>query len=590
MITPMEKITALIYHKEKNDFLISLQKLEVIHVSIEKKEEADNNTKALELQIQQCNSFLAAAKKNIVLPPGKQTTANAFEYVQSFENIKTDLTDNSSELEKIERQISNLAPWGDFDIQIIKKLKNNGVDIRFFIVPIKKFTNCANNQKICLQEISRDKIYVYFVIFEKGEKIEIGCDEFFYPDLDKKELKKNLNTLRKKIKEKEKKLQVILTYRKAVEDYRNKKETELRFLSVSNNLPSAVEQTVYIVNGWIPRKLKAKVESFLEEKGIYHYFSQPTADENVPILLTNNWFSRLFEPITKLFSLPNYTELDLTAFFAPFFTLFFGFCLSDAGYGLIILFGCVIFWKKVAPEKQPFLVLGSIFGISTFLFGLITGNLFGVELVHINFFRKMVLLDSNQLFYLSLKIGVVQIFFGIFLKAVGKMRQFGFWVSVSSWGWMIMLTGVLPLVLAYLGKKPSLPWAQWTALTGLVLILFFNDLKANILVRIGKGLWELYGGLTGFLGDVLSYIRLFALGISSSILGLVFNNIAWQCKDIPIIGFFVTFVLLIVLHSINFALGVLSSFVHPLRLTFVEFYKNAGFSGGGKAYNPFREG
>ncbi|MFH2137169.1 MAG: V-type ATPase 116kDa subunit family protein [Candidatus Omnitrophota bacterium] len=606
----MKKLTALIFHKDKDAFLSALQDLGVVHISLEKKERIDEDIKNKQKKLESCQRFLKVAQKEdkaTIAKTAREKRTDVFSYVLSYEGITEEIREIEETYEKTERELRNILPWGDFDINAVEGLNAGGVKARFFIAPIKKFEACrqidmcyveisrpklgihANGPDYPIVEISRDKTYVYFVVFEKGDQIEIDCDEFFYPQTDRQTLETEMADLEILKKDKLKQREDLFSHTARIREFCNNLHTELVYLAVSQGLNSEVEGNVYVLNGWVPRKLTDNVEKFLEEKEVYFDFSNPQEGENIPVLLKNNRFSRLFEPITKMFSLPHYAEMDLTVFFAPFFTLFFGFCLADAGYGLIIVLICAIFWEKVDPDKRPFLILGSIFGISTFLFGLITGNLFGIELVKIEFFKKMVLLDPNQLFYLSLKIGIVQIFFGLFLKAVGKIRQFGFMASLSVWGWLIMLTGVVPLVIAFLGKSASPEWAKPAALTGLVLILFFNDLKANIFVRFGLGLWELYGGLTGFLGDVLSYVRLFALGISSSILGLVFNSIALQAKDIPVIGFFVTLVLLVVLHSMNFALGVLSSFVHPLRLTFVEFYKNAGFEGGGKAYNPFRK-
>ena len=122
-------------------------------------------------------------------------------------------------------------------------------------------------------------------------------------------------------------------------------------------------------------------------------------------------------------------------------------------------------------------------------------------------------------------------------------------------------------------------------------IFILNDIKRNILINIGAGLWDTYNMLTGLLGDVLSYVRLFALGISGAVLGLVFNDLAMKMSpDIPVVGFLVSAIILLFGHGMNIFMAGLGSFVHPLRLTFVEFYKNAGFEGGGKKYNPFRKG
>ncbi len=592
MIAPMEKTTILIFHKIKDDFLTALQALGLLHISQEKKD-ADQQLKIIRSEIMRCEGFLKAAKKSKeILDPADVVEGfkgkKDFEFVELFETINQDITGLNDNLAKIDKEIRNLAPWGEFDYKVIEKLNQSGVKVRFFISPIKKF--CLDNiaESICAHEISRDKIYVYFVAFEKDQPIKLDCDEFFYPAVDMNTLEQQSEKLVKRIDENNKLLLNVLAQEISIQDYCNQQKTRLNYLLVSNNLAHAAQEKVYIINGWLPREQKEKIGFFLEKQDVYFYFSQPEQGEDVPILLKNNWFSRLFEPITKMFALPQYSEMDLTAFFAPFFTLFFGFCLGDAGYGLIILLLCAIFWKKVSKEQRPFLTLGAVFGLSTFLFGVVSGNLFGVDLVKIDFLKNFVLLNQDQLFYLSLKIGVVQIFFGLFLKAINKLRQFGFMGSLSTWGWLVLLTGILPWVLGFLANKPSPMWANYCMLTGFVLILLFNDLKANIFVRIGKGLWELYGGLTGFLGDVLSYVRLFALGISGAILGLVVNEIGMQFRAIPYIGFFITFVFLVVGHTANLFLCGLSSFVHPLRLTFVEFYKNAGFEGGGRAYIPFK--
>lgn len=592
MIAPMEKVTILIFYKMKDNFLIALQSLGLLHISQDTKD-ADQPVKQIQSEIMRCEAFLKIAKKTKDNVAVEQIVTEfkhnqGFEFVEQFEQLNSELSSLIDKLEKREKEVRNLAPWGKFDIKAIERLNLAGVKVRFFISPLKKFGECNIDQRFSAHEISRDKTYVYFVVFEKDQKIDLDCDEFFYPAVDIKILEQDVASLGQQIEEKNRLLLSALAEYKQVENYCNNQKTKLNYLIVSNNLPQAAQEKIFIINGWLPRQQKADMEKFLEAEGVYFYFSRAEVGENIPVLLKNNWFSSLFEPITKMFALPQYREMDLTAFFAPFFTLFFGFCLSDAGYGLIILLLCAGFWRKASAVQRPLLILGAIFGLSTFIFGIITGNLFGIELVKIEFMRNLVLFNQDQLFYLALKIGVLQIFFGLFLKAINKTRQFGFMHSLSTWGWMVLLTGVLPLVLAFLANSKAPLWANYTALAGLVLILLFNDLKANLLVRIGKGLWELYGGLTGFLGDVLSYVRLFALSISGAILGLVVNEIGMQFRTIPYIGYLLTFVFLIVGHTGNLLLSGLSSFVHPLRLTFVEFYKNAGFEGGGKAYLPFK--
>ncbi|MBK6284741.1 MAG: hypothetical protein IPF54_20795 [Draconibacterium sp.] len=195
------------------------------------------------------------------------------------------------------------------------------------------------------------------------------------------------------------------------------------------------------------------------------------------------------------------------------------------------------------------------------------------------------MLDSQQVFNLALAIGMFQILFGMALKAINNYRMMGWQYSMLPIGWIILLLGIIDVAISKF--VPALN--MYIIYFGIALIIIFSDPTAGIFGRLGKGIWELYG-ISGIFGDVLSYVRLFALGISSAILGSVINSIALQIKGSSAIAgpiFFIIF--LIIGHGANLMISSLGSFVHPMRLTFVEFYKNAGFTGGGKEYKPFKK-
>jgi vacuolar-type H+-ATPase subunit I/STV1 len=210
-----------------------------------------------------------------------------------------------------------------------------------------------------------------------------------------------------------------------------------------------------------------------------------------------------------------------------------------------------------------------------------------------NFLNKFryLLLDPNSMFNFALILGVIQIIFGISVRAANKIKQFGFVHGLSSIGWalafivLIVFMGGDSAGLLSLEKYKILFYAL-LGLSG-VFIIFFNNPSASIFASFAGGIYDIYGTATGVFGDLLSYIRLFALGISSAILGLVFNQIAVQFLEIKYIGWLPFVLLLIFGHGINIFLASLGAFIHPMRLTFVEFYKNAGFAGGGKQYKPF---
>ena len=195
--------------------------------------------------------------------------------------------------------------------------------------------------------------------------------------------------------------------------------------------------------------------------------------------------------------------------------------------------------------------------------------------------------EPLQMFYLAILIGGVQILFAMFVKILNVTRRRGFKYALSTVGWLVLIiTLILNFVGAFEATFLHYLYIGLLTISG-ILILVLNKPGAGIMTRIGSGIWDSYGMVTGFFGDLLSYIRLFALGISSAILGFVFNDISMELLNIPYVGWLLFLVLLLVGHSINLFMATLGGFIHPMRLTFVEFYKNAGFEGGGKKYTPF---
>lgn len=244
---------------------------------------------------------------------------------------------------------------------------------------------------------------------------------------------------------------------------------------------------------------------------------------------------------------------------------------------------------------KPILTLIQILGASTFFCGLLTGTFFGFNIYgnNIPFFQKMrdiLFLDNQWMFNFSLILGAIQIIFGMFLKAYNKYIQFGFKYSLSTIGWIIVL---ISTAIGYFAKD-VLPMDGTLYLclisVGAALIFLINSPGKNIFLNIGLGLWDSYNMVTGLLGDILSYVRLFALGLSGGILAGVFNSLAvGMSPDNVILGPIVMVLIFFIGHSINMFMNILGAMVHPMRLTFVEFFKNSGYEGGGKEYKPFKK-
>ena len=257
--------------------------------------------------------------------------------------------------------------------------------------------------------------------------------------------------------------------------------------------------------------------------------------------------------------------------------------------------------RKIKPELKSLVTLVQFLGISTVIMGTLTGTLFGIPLFETNLpvysdiqrqFKEKNTDINQQMFNWALMLGAIQIIYGMFLRAFNKIKQFGFRYSISTFGWIIALLSAGLIYIAGKGQNSDILLITGYIMFsfGGVMVLFFNSPDKNILINFGLGIYDVYSMLTSLIGDLLSYIRLFALGVSSAILGFVFNEIAiGMSPDIPVLKQIVFLIIILFGHGINIFMATLGSFVHPMRLTFVEFYKNAGFSGGGKEYKPFKK-
>ncbi|MBN2788624.1 MAG: V-type ATP synthase subunit I [Candidatus Delongbacteria bacterium] len=602
MIVPMKKYSFLIYHREYDKFLNEIQDLGVVHVIEKTDEVADEIRNKIQL-IKRIEHTVKNLKSRGQEAKNVEVKSGQIELIEDIEELYLDIDHNTQKCHVLRKELNSLEPWGDLSLDQVKKLSDSDIEMKFFICSEKAFDEEWTNRYAI--EIITKANNIYFVVFvKKGEEIDIKADEFKLPDRSMTELKTEIGKIHAQIELDNKQLD-----KHAAEDiialtnFKNDVENRKEFEQIQAQGAKEAEGRLVVVEGWIPETDSAEMVEYLETNKVLFLEGDPSEEEiaKVPIKIKNNKFAEMFEPIGKLFSLPAYTEIDLTMYFAPFFMLFFGFCLGDTGYGFVILLAMTILKFKVPKEYKSFLTLGQLFGITTIIMGAVGGTVFGVDLKIIEWKFKDVFLDSNDMFWLALGLGVIQILFGMIIKAANAVKQNGWMYAISTFGWMLLLISLLGMsvkaILGYLKVEESVinslayldtisGIAGKTALVGVAMILLFNDPKANIFVRLGKGLWELYD-ITGLFGDVLSYIRLFALGVSSAILGLVINNIALEFSKIPYIGWIIMAVFMIIGHTGNILLSGLGSLVHPMRLTFVEFYKNAGWTGGGKEYKPF---
>ncbi len=566
MITRMTKYDIVVYHRDGEEFLARLQELGLVDVTVSGWEPGDEE-RALMTEIEKRR---AAILKLEGVTHGKQASDTPWEdYLASTAH----LGELDARIAVLEHEADEVRPWGDFDAVKLSEIERAGVGLRYY---------------------SLDDVFFATI----GELPE-GAREVAPPAASAKALEGEIGELKLEREGWQKILESV-----AAGAAQLKKETDrladgLDLRKVADAAQKPVEGMLLVLEGWATRETSTEVDEFLDASGVYYQRSLPTPQDDVPVVLRNKKWSSPFEIIGDLYALPKYGTMDLTAFFGPFYMVFFGFCLGDAGYGLMfLLIGLVM--RNIARRKGSKMLgqaanLTLLCGGSAVVVGFLIGGFFGIQLVEVPMLAgvREVFLSPDVLFPLSLGLGVVQILFAMVLRIVNLTKQFGFRYALGALGWIMVVCGIvyvaLPNMRAWMpavtiSYHVNMHLFLAVAAVGGVLMLFFNTPKKNIFVNFGSGLWNTYNDVTGLLGDLLSYVRLFALCLSGGTLALVFNKL--------VAGMPVVFMILVLLigHGINIFMSALGSLVHPMRLTFVEFYKNAGFESAGRKFEPLARG
>ena len=361
--------------------------------------------------------------------------------------------------------------------------------------------------------------------------------------------------------------------------------------------------SVILTRFWIPESDLPDIEAKLAPLGFCDLIAtDPSKDDDVPSLMKNTKWNLPFEALTKLYSPPKYGAVDPTPKLAPFFFIFFGMCLGDAGYALVmagLLFLVLKKYKKMPTGIKEFLKIFMYVSVSTFVYGALTGSFFGDLFAVVPFLKPLnvvreavMLLDPMQNIMLvlgiSLAFGVVHLFYGMILAFKVLWDEENYVDALfDKAAWLVFLTGLLLVAGCSMGALPRILTGvfQGIAVLGALFIMWHAGLeKKNIFSKIITGFLAIYGA-TSWLGDILSYSRLLALGLASAAIATVFNMLGGLAVDIPYVGWLIAVVIVVVGHIFNLAINVLGAFVHSLRLQYVEFFGKF-YTGGGREFSP----
>ena len=610
MITKMTKYSFVLLTGEKEGFLEQLQELGVVDISRSVKpidsdssvmfHKAERAKKVIEFL--ESIDYSKDADAEAIATATVNIEGDPVDYV---EECRAKLTELRTSLAQAEKQFQARVPWGEYDKKALDGLKDLGYAVRYYSVDAKKFDESWGGL-YPLQVVSRDGKKVWFVtVSPVGEAYSFPVQETSAPEGTSAEAAAEIARINAEIAACKAGLLNAQDYIPAIKEACNSELVELDRYLAREAGQGAAEDMITVFTGFSPAENDIVLTEAFDKMGILYIKEEAVQEDNPPIKLKNNWFTRQFECFTEMYGMPVYSEFDPTPILAPFYLLFFAMCLGDAGYGIVLLlFGLMLNkgWLKVGMFDGLGNII-AILGAGTMVVGTVLGTFFGIGMFDAawvpEWLKSIMIVGDvdvpgvgvlNIQMLLAMGIGIFHICVAMTVKAICYTKRFGWKENIATWGWLILIVGGVLTGLLALGKLISPEAIKWALIiigaVSALAIYIFNTPGRNPLVNVGAGLWNTYNMATGILGDVLSYLRLFALGLAGGMLGQAFNNLALSVKGDAVMTWVPFVLILIVGHVINILLSSLGAFVHPMRLTFMEYFKNAGYEGKGSSYNP----
>ena len=593
MIASMTKYSFILLNGEQEDLLQTLQQTGLMDITRSAKPMNDKSREML-AEIELIDGLIQGLGKAVV-PEGTKPETIDGDIVRLSGGMLMRYTDDQVDIRNLEQEVDNLRGWGYYDVDTVKKLEEAGVPLHFHLLSRKAY-KAEWEKEYALRVIRREKNRLRFVV--AGEDPLPGEIPAPVGSLADKE---------KELRDRKKHYKVVLSRiagaKERIPELEQRKAEALAnldlYLAETAAVPAA-EDTIVTLVGYAPTEKDQTITEALDKTGVFYLKEAAVAEDNPPISFRNNWFVRQFETLTDMYGRPSYDGFDPTPFISIFFLLFFAFCMGDCGYGLIlILVGLLL--KKVDSFKDmaPLVV---ILGSATVVIGFLFHTFFSMDIATWKIFEPIKgiflpaqIAGNDATMILSLVVGIVHICLAMIVKTIHKTKTQGFYASLGTWGWTLLIVGGVTVAAFALAGVLSSEVTKWVVIVlGVVSalgIFVFNDPKRNKFANIGMGLWDTYNMITGLMGDVLSYLRLYALGLAGSMLGMAFNDMG-----VMVLGdgsnaiLWPFFILLVVIgHTLNIAMCALGAFVHPLRLNFLEFFKNSGYEATGRIYKPLKK-
>lgn len=613
MIVAMKKATVITRRQEKQDALQKLRQLGVLHLNaIPAHVASAQEWRGKKVLLEKALATIAPAPgtSSKEMPAPSSGTFRAFSLEAALATARSILDKQEAvrllneEFENLKKEMDRLDDWQGVSLADLQTIQDQGYEIKFFEVPPKRLDLIPSEHKAFVVKRSKTLLWVALVLkagspfdheFKPLEPPRRGASEL--EDLQTKN-RSALHQLRRELDE----------LAGAAGDLERAVPAAIREIELAE-ATAAMDHTEALsyLTGFLPGDQVQTLRQSCRENGWALLLQDPAVDDNVPTIVRNKRWIDIISPVFQLLgTIPGYRELDISFFFLLFFIFFFAAIIGDAGYGLILFSGSLFLstqLRRQHKKPQPFLSLMLALSFATITWGVLTGNWFGSEKLAALPWLSWMIIPALSSFnprsaetfkIIFFTVGAAHISIAHIWNFLRQVREKPFIRSLAQLGWLTMVLGLYYLVLNMVidsKKFPVPPHAKWMIACGLASVIVFSNQEGRFLRGLAKGaanlLTTLLSSISAF-ADIISYIRLFAVGLAGIEISKSFNGIAAGLGTGPA-GILIGGIILLFGHSLNMAMGALSVVVHGVRLNMLEFSGHLGMEWSGRPYKPFKE-
>ncbi len=582
MIVPMKKIYVVLEDKDIHNALDVLAGMGVLHVEHDQLPKGER-VERLRAEIERMEEVL-----NILEPlKGQAPQVPCEHWEQMFINVLT-AEERSKELEEeiieLESQLHRWQRWGNLDPADIEALQKKGIHVQLFRVPESKLAEIPEG--LTVEHIFTADGLTRLAVFS-SQRVKLDFDEVVPPKHSVEQFQELIQRSNNERQDLQDFIRDCAKYCGSFEDALNKLQAQLSYHEALCG--RNVDGPLSVIRGFCPEDACQEIEAAARQHQWALIMEDPSEEDQVPTLLRNPEWVNIVNPVLKLINvLPGYRELDISFAFLFFFSIFFGILIGDAGYGAVFALGtALIQWKageKIA-RKEPFYLM-YILAAMTIAWGALTGTWFGQKWLH-GLIAPLSpwLTDNANVQKVCFLIGAVQLSFAHIWRGILRSPSFS---AFGEFGWAAWIWGMFFLVKQLIIEEPMPVFAPGLMVLGALLVIFYSAPSKNILKTAGQGMGAFFGGFINTFTDVISYIRLFAVGLAGVAIADAFNDIALSVGFGNVFTGVITAAILVTGHVLNIVLGSMAILVHGVRLNVLEFSNHMNIQWTGFEYKPLK--